>query len=136
MSDPLSITSSILTVIEAAKQLYDFVERIKGAPDVLEKSKSDLLLTVKTIEALYKYVYGRLQESLLQESVLRPVLDRCTQTCEALQTLLNSLVRHSDHVSFWDRTRLARSGDDIEECRKDISYARESVTIVVGSLTL
>lgn len=136
MSDPLSITSSILTVIGAAKQLYDFVERIKGAPDVLEKSKSDLLLTVKTLKALYKYVDGRPQESLMQETVLRPVLDRCTQTCEALQTLLNSLVRHSDHVSFWERTRLARSEDDIEERRKDISYARESVTIVVGSLTL
>lgn len=136
MSDPLSITSSILAVVGAAKQLHNFIERIKEAPDVLERTKSDLILTVKTFEELRNYLHTRPSDNCLQESVLQAVLTVCMQRCEAFQKLLDNLVRHSDQVSFRDKMRLAQKEDDIEDRRKELGYARESVGIAVSCLIL
>ncbi|KAL2832924.1 hypothetical protein BDW59DRAFT_138909 [Aspergillus cavernicola] len=136
MAEPLGITSGVLAVLGAVKQLYGFIENIADAPVEVERAKSDLGTTVEVLEELRKYLDGRKTDTPLQNTSLGPVLSRCLLKCEALRVLLNGLVKHSGKFSLWDRARLVLKKDNIEELRKDISSARESLAVALSSLIL
>ncbi|RDW84023.1 uncharacterized protein DSM5745_04349 [Aspergillus mulundensis] len=136
MAEPLGIVSGIIAVLGAAKQLYKVIEGIADAPDVLERAKFDVRMTVEILESLHKHLGGPTADIGQQYPDLSPVLSRCKLKCDALKYLLGRSAKNSDKISLGDRMRLALKEEDIEDLRMDISLARESLALALSSLVL
>ncbi|KAL4879888.1 hypothetical protein BJY04DRAFT_219693 [Aspergillus karnatakaensis] len=136
MTEPIGVTSGTLTVLETVRQLYNFIESIIDAPNVLARAKVDLRMTVEVLEDMSQYVAGRGTKTQNQDAPLSSVLAECLLKCNALRLLLHDLVKKTGGLSILDRTRLALKEDSIEKLRNDISSARECLVVALSSLIL
>lgn len=54
--DPLSISASIVGLLQAVKSLYGFIDSINGAPETLTRAGVDLKSTDGILEDLHRYL--------------------------------------------------------------------------------
>jgi hypothetical protein len=138
MGEPIGILSGTLTLLEAARQLYQFIEKVADAPDVITSAKADFHMMVEVLEDLKQHASLRTGKPTAQDVSMAFVLQSCLEKCMELQTLLSDLVHHSSSgkLSIRDRTRVALKKNDIDDLRRDISSGRESLAVALGSLNL
>jgi hypothetical protein len=136
MVEPIGILSGALTVLETSRQLYNFIENIADAPDVIRSAKADLRMMVEVLEDLKQLVSHKRGNTLPNDASVS--LQICLEKCRELQALLSGLVDHtsSGRFSIGSWTRVARRKSDIENLRRDIGSGRESLAVALGSLNL
>lgn len=96
----LGIISSIITVIDATKQLWEAVEDESGLPTNFKKSATKLPLISKLLEDAERYINDTADESI--KSAFAPTLEDCKLQATQLQQLFEK-VMPEEGDSRWDR---------------------------------
>ena len=119
MSDPLSITASVIAVAGVAyssvKLLHETISGIQDAPETIIHLKTEVGILYETIHSLKQ----RLAEEKEKDSVLseaqrsnlreiEPSLDACHNACDAFQTKMVHILRHSteERISTRDKIKM------------------------------
>jgi hypothetical protein len=96
----LGIISSIISIIDATKQVYDAVEDEVGLPKNFKKSATKLPLVSKILEDAETYVKNIVDESTRVAFI--PTLEECKAHAGQLQELF-AKVMPEEGDSRWDR---------------------------------
>jgi hypothetical protein len=103
----LGIISSIISIIDATKQVYEAVEDEVGLPTNFKKSATKLPLISKLLEDAERYVNNVADESI--KAAFTPTLKDCKVQAIQLQELFEK-VMPEEGDSRWDRyTKAART---------------------------
>ncbi|KAK6512493.1 hypothetical protein TWF481_001377 [Arthrobotrys musiformis] len=86
----LGLISSIITVIDATKRVYDAVEDEAGLPKNFKKSAAKLPLIVKLLEDAEKFVGNTPDDSL--KTAFTPTLESCKRQAASLQKLFEKVM--------------------------------------------
>lgn len=145
MSDPLSISASIIGLLQAVKSLYGLIDSIKDAPETLTRAGKDLKLTDSVLEDLNQYLEASPQplpavHALTdQKSALSSVLLHFKKLCSDFHRKLDSCVSHSAEGSklrLTDRVMTSLKKGSIEKFQAEVSRAREILSLRVDMITL
>jgi alkaline phosphatase len=96
----LGMISSIISIIDATKQVYEAVEDGAGLPTNFKKSATKLPLISKLLEDAERYVNNAADESI--KAAFTPTLEDCKVQATHLQELFGKVVR-DEGDSRWDR---------------------------------
>ncbi|KKY27143.1 hypothetical protein UCDDS831_g00888 [Diplodia seriata] len=145
MSDPLSISASIVALSQVVRTLYDFIDSIKDAPETLIRARDDLKSAESILEDLNHYLesYGQtipaVQALTGQKSALRSILPHFKKVCDDFHKKLDSCVRHSAEGSIlaWtDRVMTSLKKGSIKKFRAEVSMARQLISLRVDMISL
>lgn len=96
----LGIISSIISVIDATKQLYEAIEDAAGLPTNFKKSASKLPIIAKLLEDAERYINNSADESI--KAAFAPTLEDCQVQATLLQELFEKVIPE-EGASRWDR---------------------------------
>lgn len=96
----LGIISSIITIIDVAKQIYEAVEDGSSLPTNFKKSAAKLPLISKLLEDAERYIDNIADESI--QGAFMPTLENCKAQATQLRQLFEK-VMPDDGDSRWDR---------------------------------
>jgi hypothetical protein len=96
----LGIISSIISIIDATKQIYEAVEDEAGLPTNFKKSATKLPLISKLLEDAERYVETSADESI--KPAFTPTLEDCKLQAAQLQGLFKTVLP-GEGASKWDR---------------------------------
>lgn len=96
----LGIISSIITLIDATKQVWEAVEDESGLPLNFKKSATKLPLILKLLEDAERYIDNTIDESI--HAAFTPTLEDCKVQATLLQQLF-AKVMPEESDSRWDR---------------------------------
>jgi alkaline phosphatase len=117
----LGIISSIISIIDATKQVYEAVEDEAGLPKNFKKSAAKLDLISKLLEDAERYVNNAADESI--KAAFTPTLEDCKVQATHLQELFGK-VMPKEGDSRWDRyvkaARTIGKGGRVESLVKGI----------------
>ena len=103
----LGIISSIISIINTTKQVYEAIEDEAGLPKIFKKSATKLPLISKLLEDAERYISNGADESI--EAAFTPTLEDCKVQATHLQELFEK-VMPEDGDSRWGRyMRAART---------------------------
>lgn len=139
--DPITITTSSLALLSAAKAVCDLIARITDAPKVLSNAKDDAEQTITSVRSLCACLEDRPDDSVSGRDQLVNVLVTCRRKCEALQSQLEACSKHSagsadGKLSLRDRGKLLIKDKEIEEHRRDIACFRGAINVAAFPLLL
>ncbi|KAF5627247.1 uncharacterized protein FTJAE_9332 [Fusarium tjaetaba] len=138
MPDPVSITASILGIIQGATFLSSTIENIRSAPESIKNIQRQLQ-HLKPILTQLAYAVDQKQIDTDQFGAeVKSALDNCYQACTEFSNSLGHWTRHSseDETSVLDYTKigLLRQGrirlmkDQLDQCMKILN-----VTLVTNN---
>ncbi|KAK6527708.1 hypothetical protein TWF694_004688 [Orbilia ellipsospora] len=90
----LGLISSIITVIDTTKQVYDAVEDEAGLPKNFKKSAAKLPLILKLLEDAEKFVGNTPDDSV--KAAFTPTLENCKLQAISLQKLFEKVMPEED----------------------------------------
>ena len=96
----LGIISSIISIIDATKQIYDAIEDEAGLPKNFKKSAAKLPLISKLLEDAERYVDNAADECI--KAAFTPTLEDCKVQAKHLKNLFDK-VMPEDGDSRWGR---------------------------------
>jgi NACHT NTPase-like protein len=96
----LGIISSIISIIDATKQVYEAVEDQTGLPTNFKKSAAKLPLISKLLESAENYIQGTDDESI--RLAFTPTLEDCKAQATKLQELFEKVMPEEGDTR-WDR---------------------------------
>ncbi|KFY93613.1 hypothetical protein V498_04319 [Pseudogymnoascus sp. VKM F-4517 (FW-2822)] len=96
----LGIISAIISIIDAAKQVYEAVEDEAGLPTNFKRAATKLPLISKLLEDSERYINNAADESI--KAAFRPTLQDCKLQATHLQDLFEKVMLEEDD-SRWDR---------------------------------
>jgi alkaline phosphatase len=103
----LGIISSILSIIDATKQVYESLEDDAGLPTNFKKSATKLPLISKLLEDAERYINDVTDKST--KAAFIPVLEDCKSQATQLQELFEKVIPEESD-SRWDRyVKVART---------------------------
>ena len=114
MTDPLSITASVVTITTAAigsvKFLHTTISDIKDVPTALENIRSDLQAVEPVLQELHTVLESEDSQVLLIDNI-KGAVENCNSACSTFQQSLDHWMRHATkHKAFWaewtDRVRV------------------------------
>jgi hypothetical protein len=143
MSDPLSVTASVLAVVGAAysvtKRLCSLIDGLQNAPNAITEMKADISALERVLQAL---------ETSLKEKPadLAPIFERvgiektisvCGDITEDFTRTIEKYTKHFN-VLFSKRDRLAVTfrKSKLEGFRTRLNAAKDTVQFAVSSATL
>ncbi|KAF5573627.1 hypothetical protein FPANT_12239 [Fusarium pseudoanthophilum] len=138
MPDPVSITASILGIVQGVAFLSSTIENIRSAPESIKNIQRQLQ-HLKPILTQLAYAVDQKQIDTDQfDAEVKSALDNCDQACTEFNTSLGHWTRHSseDETSVLDYTKigLLRQGrirlmkDHLDQCIKILN-----VTLVTNN---
>jgi hypothetical protein len=71
-------------VLGTARQVYNFIENIADAPDVITSAKADLRMMVEVWEELKKHAGHKKGNTLSHDASVSFVLQICLEKCKEL----------------------------------------------------
>lgn len=139
--DPISITTSSIALLSAAKAVCDFIARIADAPKFLSNAKDDVEQTIASVHSLCACLEDRSDDSVSGRDQLVNVLIACRGKCEALKSQLEACSKHSagsvdGKLSLLDRGKLLMKEKEIGEYRNDIACFRGAINVAAFPLLL
>lgn len=114
MTDPLSITASVVAITTAAigsvKFLHTTIGDIKDVPTALENIRSDLGAIEPVLQKLRTELESEDSHVLLIDDI-KGAIENCNSACSTFQKSLDHWMRHATkHQAFWaewtDRVRV------------------------------
>ena len=114
MTDPLSITASVVGITTAAigsvKFLYTTISDIKDVPNALGNIRSDLQAVEPVLQKLLTELQNEDSQVLLTDAI-KGAVENCNSACSIFKERLNHWMRHATkYKAFWaewtDRARV------------------------------
>ncbi|KAH8891432.1 hypothetical protein GQ53DRAFT_823466 [Thozetella sp. PMI_491] len=143
--DPLSVSASVITALDAVKKLYDFMNDIKDAPETLAKAAANLKETESVLEGLRRYLEGSpetpptVQTLVDQKSAFGSVVSYCERLCSDFRKQLDKCVGPLDKdgkMRWINRLVTAASKRRIEHFPTDISRTLELISLRAEMINL
>ncbi|KAJ5337479.1 uncharacterized protein N7506_005501 [Penicillium brevicompactum] len=135
MADPLSITASVLAVINAAvqstKSLHEAVSRFKGRDKTLGRLQDELYDLTKILNSLKQV--ADVEASMLD--LLQGPVDRCSQVCHEFEEAMESFWRKSK-TGFRDWAKMEFMRGNINEFIDILSGYKSTISIGLGTITM
>ncbi|CAG8022163.1 unnamed protein product [Penicillium salamii] len=135
MADPLSITASVLAVINAAvqstKSLHEAVSRFKGRDKTLGRLQDELYGLTKILNSLKQAT--DVEASMLD--LLQGPVDRCSQVCHEFEEAMESFWRKSK-TGFRDWAKMEFMRGNINEFIDILSGYKSTISIGLGTITI
>ncbi|KAJ5166219.1 uncharacterized protein N7482_005000 [Penicillium canariense] len=135
MADPLSITASVLAVINAAvlstKSLYEAISRFKVRDKTLRRLQSELQDLTRILDSLKQVADA---EAAMLELLQGPI-DRCSQVCHEFEESMESFWRKSK-TGIRDWTKMEFMRGDINEFIDIISGYKSTISVGLGTITI
>ncbi|KAF5563460.1 hypothetical protein FNAPI_2669 [Fusarium napiforme] len=138
MPDPVSITASILGIVQGVAFLSSTIENIRSAPESIKNIQSQLQHLKPILTQLAFAVDQKQIDTDQFGAEVKSALDSCDQACTEFNTSLGHWTRHSseDETSVLDYTKigLLRQGrirlmkDQLDQCIKILN-----VTLVTNN---
>jgi len=146
MTDPLSVTASVIAVAtlawQSSKAAYEMIDGLAGAPDAIARSQDVLSQTQTTINGLKETIVpGKASaefESVLRRVDLNVALKSATQLCDSFTTMIKDVTSHSTDAKFSKRDRLAvtlreskiiRFNMQLGDCQRTLSVVLAAVNL-------
>ena len=145
MADPLSITASIIAVLSAVKSVYDAIDRVAKAPEVLTKASADLKDSGSVLEALRRYAEGstetqpEIQGLINEKSSLASVLARHQKLCKDFREKLRKAFDHFEEggkLDWTDQIFVSLKQTAIQQFREEISRNTAVISLRVDIIVL
>ena len=114
MTDPLSISASVIAITSAAvgtvKFLHTTIGDIKGVPAALENLRSDLKAIEPVLQRLYTGLESEDSQVFLIDDI-KSAIEDCNSACSIFHKSLDHWMRHAiKYQAFWadwtDRLRI------------------------------
>jgi DNA mismatch repair ATPase MutS len=135
MTDPLSITASVVAVttaaIQATKSLCEAVKRFKDRNKTLRKLQDELQNLLNILESLAQVT--NVESSMLD--LLQGPIRRCSQECHEFEQSLEVFSRKSE-TSFRDWAKMEFKRGDINEFIENIAEYKATISIGLGTITM
>jgi hypothetical protein len=148
MSDPLSITASVVAVATLAynssKALYEITKDIKDAPKTFLDLKTDLEALQSVLNSLKTELNRKDRATALSEaqrSVLEELelpLRSCSDACDEFKSKLAKLLSRSGdgHTSFRDKVKLQFQDKEVSAFRFRLASYKSTLTIALSFSSL
>lgn len=148
MSDPLSITASIVAIATLAyassKALYEIIKDIQDAPKSFLDLNADLEALQAVLNSLKAELEGNGRDAGLsdtQQSCLRelgPSLQGCSDACDQFKSKLVDIMSHTreGHSSFRDRVKLQFHDKEIAAFRFRLASYKSTLSVALGFASL
>ena len=149
MSDPLSITASVVGITVAAlhgtRLLLEDLQQLKDAPKTVKRLVEEVH-SVNTALALVQEVEDREWELLGADlaELLKTTICNCKQACDLFRTDLQRWTRHSEdgklawkdraNVGFFKQAQIKAMSEQVSNCRLTITSAVSIATLYVTSV--
>ena len=135
MSDPLSITASLLAVttaaIASAKSLRDTVKRYRERNKTLGRLEDGLRELIGILDSLSKV--SDTEESML--GLLRSPVERCSQVVHEFEEAMKAFAGDSK-IGFRDWTRMEFMRGDINEFIDNVAGYKATFSVALGIINL
>jgi len=141
MTDPLSITTSVVGLTTAALQSVQFLAKtisdIKDVPDVIKSIRADLQAVEPALVNLNKEVQSGGSQIVLSDQI-KPALENCNRACTTFHSQLNHWMRHStEEKTFWmDRWRVGLFGQEkIKSFKGQLNDCKSTLIVTLSTAT-
>ena len=147
MSDPLSVTASVIAVAtiayKSSQALYEVIDTIREAPDFFRalnldvKALNDLLRLVADATEAKKQVASLTAAQTACLQALELPLYGCSQACKDFKAKLDKLMSHSNdrHTSVRDRIKLHFQSKKIESLQFKLGSYKSTLSIALNFAT-
>lgn len=147
MTDPLSITASVIAIVDFALKgsgvLYDAINSYRGA----EATLTDLKLDVEGVTTALHSIRTNLQTTNDNDfspgvrqclEGAKPAIKACGNACTDFLTELGKLMSHSsdDHFSKWDKAKLWFTEKKIMAIRYRLATYKGTLNVVLNLASL
>lgn len=135
MTDPLSITASLVAVTTAAvqstKSLYETVKRFRGRDKILRRLQDELRDLTNILESLVQVINA--EQSML--TLLQGPIERCSQVCREFEQSME-VFRGKSKTGFRDWTKMEFMRGDINEFIDTIAGYKSTISVGLGTITM
>jgi hypothetical protein len=135
MSDPLSITASVVGIIVPAlhgtRLLLEDLQQLKDAPKIVKRLVEDVHgvdIALKLIQSVEDREWDLLGAGIAEQS--KATISSCTQACDLFRTDLQRWTRHSDdrklawqdraNVGFFKQGQIKAMSEQLSNCKLTI----------------
>ena len=144
MSDPLSITASVVGIIVPAlhgiRLLLEDLQQLKDAPKIVKRLVEDVHsvdTALKLLQSVEDREWDLLGSGIAEQS--KTTISSCTQACDLFRTDLQRWTRHSDDskLAWQDRVKVGffKQGQ-IKAISEQLSNCKLTINSVVNIATL
>jgi hypothetical protein len=136
MTDPLSITASVVGITGAALQatrfLLDELQRIKDTPKTVKRLMDDVQsvdAALKSLQSVEDREWVLLGTSVAEQSEM--TISTCKQACDLFRTNLQRWTRHSEdgnlawqdraNVGFFKQGQIKAMSEQLQNCKLTIT---------------
>ena len=144
MSDPLSITASVVGIIVPAlhgtRLLIEDLQQLKDAPKIVKRLVEDVHsvdTALKLLQSVEDREWDLLGSGIAEQS--KTTISSCTQACDLFRTDLQRWTRHSDDskLAWQDRVKVGffKQGQ-IKAISEQLSNCKLTINSVVNIATL
>lgn len=139
MSDPLSITASLLAVttaaIESAKSLRDTVKRYRQRDKTLRRLEDGLRELVGILDSLSKVSGTEESKENSMLGLLRSPVERCSQVCHEFEESVKAF-GGNPKIGFRDWTKMEFMRGDINEFIDTVAGYKSTISVALGIINL
>lgn len=142
MSDPLSITASIVGITTAALQSVQFlvqtIDNVKGAPDILRGVTTDLRVIQPVLQSLIGSAQDASSQIVLSEQIKNAV-ENCERACGTFRSQVKHWMENSTQDKmFWvDRWKVGLFGlERIKTFRGQLNDCKGTLSIALSTATV
>ena len=144
MSDPLSITASVVGIIVPAlhgtRLLLEDLQQLKDTPKIVKRLVEDVHsvdTALKLLQSVEDREWDLLGSGIAEQS--KTTISSCTQACDLFRTDLQRWTRHSDDskLAWQDRVKVGffKQGQ-IKAISEQLSNCKLTINSVVNIATL
>ena len=133
--EPLSVTTSVLAVVGAARRLSKGVGLLKAAKDAPE-SLDDLLLHLSGIEEVLQEIQHVSTEPSAVSPGLTRVLGRTKAKFVEMESLVQYTLTEAGESSKVDRWQWLRKRDEVERLQRQLDALRNDLTALISTQNL
>jgi hypothetical protein len=143
MSDPLSVTASVVGIASAllhgSKRLYEFIDSLQNAPKDIAALSADLRALYEILAHITN-VQNKLSSHLYLCASLKAPLENCLKICDEFTALLQGFTQSSRvgtiQVRVWKQVAWAFKDKEIQLFRDTITTYKVSLDMALSAMTL
>jgi len=135
MTDPLSITASLLAVTTAAvqstKSLFETIKRFNDRNKTLRRLQDELVDLTNILDSLAQVTHA--EQSML--TLLQGPVERCSQVCREFERSMEAFSGKTK-TGFRDWTKMEFMRGDINEFIDTIAGYKSTISVGLGTITM
>ncbi|KAF1935764.1 hypothetical protein EJ02DRAFT_506899 [Clathrospora elynae] len=147
MSDPLSITASVVSItvpaLHVIRLLYEDLQQLKDAPKIIKRLSEyvhSVDAALKLLQGVEEREWNLLDTRISEES--KTTINSCTQACELFRSELQRWTRHSEdgrlawrdrtNVGFFKQSQIKAMSEQLQNCKISIGLVVNTATLYIS----